>query len=284
VHRLPNVDLTIAITGEIGWLEDTGGDARRRHFPVPFTMTRANRRWNQVWLLKNYFSTEIARKLVCKWLIVRSRNSRESHEITVLVPFSTATGVFTKTQLEQLLSNLGIREQLLVLTAAMTGLRRSELAGLKWSDMDLVNGWISVNRSVDNNRENPCKTEASRKAVPLDLRIVPFVQRWHEVSPFKASDDYVFAAGTCPNLKICARSRQHGKSMLRRSFQATSRIRCGTPIIASFTKYGTKQLIPQAPHLLLLELQRMKPEGSLQIWIVKSDGLGILRVDLKGLE
>jgi len=71
--------------------------------------------------------------------------------------------------------------------------------------------------------------------------------------------------------------------MLRLSFQATSRIRCGTPI-AAFTKYGMKQLIPQARHLLLLELQRMKPEGSLQVWIVKSDGIGILRVDLKGLE
>jgi integrase len=35
-------------------------------------------------------------------------------------------GVLSKTQLEELLSNLGIREQLLVLTAAPTGLRRSE--------------------------------------------------------------------------------------------------------------------------------------------------------------
>jgi hypothetical protein len=35
-------------------------------------------------------------------------------------------GVLSKTQLEELLSNLGIREQLLVLTAATTGLRRSE--------------------------------------------------------------------------------------------------------------------------------------------------------------
>ena len=47
---------------------------------------------------------------------------------------------------------------------------------------------------VDNNLENPCQTEASRKAVPLDLRIVPFFQRRYEVSLFKASDDYVFAA------------------------------------------------------------------------------------------
>ena len=104
-------------------------------------------------------------------------------------------GVLTKTQLEQLLSNLGMREQLLVLTAATTGLRRSELAGLKWSDLDLVNGWINVNRSVDNNLENPCKTEASRKAVPLDLRIVPFFRRWYELSLFQAPEDYVFAAG-----------------------------------------------------------------------------------------
>ena len=35
----------------------------------------------------------------------------------------------------------------------------------------------------------------SRKQVPLDLRIVPFFQRWYEVSLFKASDDYVFACG-----------------------------------------------------------------------------------------
>jgi hypothetical protein len=70
------------------------------------------------------------------------------------------------------------------------------LCALKWSDLDLVNGWIGVNRSVDNNLENPCKNEASRKAVPVDLRIVPFFQRWYEVSLFKAPDDYVFAAGS----------------------------------------------------------------------------------------
>ena len=82
-----------------------------------------------------------------------------------------------------------------MLTAATTGLRRSE-AGLHWEDLDLVNGRISVNRSVDNNLENPCKTEASRKAVPLDVRIVPFFQRWKEVSLFETPDDYVFAAGS----------------------------------------------------------------------------------------
>src|SRR5215510_11001295 len=44
-------------------------------------------------LLKNYFCREIARKVVCKWLIVRSRNSEESREITALVPFSTGSKI-----------------------------------------------------------------------------------------------------------------------------------------------------------------------------------------------
>jgi len=44
--------------------------------------------------------------------------------------------------------------------------------------------------------EENAVSKASRKAVPLDLRIVPFFQRWYEVSLFKALDDYVFAAGS----------------------------------------------------------------------------------------
>jgi hypothetical protein len=49
--------------------------------------------YKSLWLLKNYFRAEITRKFVRKWLIVRSRNHGESHEITVLVPFSTPTPV-----------------------------------------------------------------------------------------------------------------------------------------------------------------------------------------------
>ena len=57
---------------------------------------------NQACLLKNYFRAEITRKFVRKWLIVRCRNRGESHEITVLVPFSTATGDYTHVLLRDL--------------------------------------------------------------------------------------------------------------------------------------------------------------------------------------
>ena len=45
-------------------------------------------------VLKNYFRAEITRQFVRKWLIVRSRNRAQLHEITVLVPFSTDTPDF----------------------------------------------------------------------------------------------------------------------------------------------------------------------------------------------
>src|ERR1700682_5837541 len=75
--------------------------------------------------------------------------------------------------------------------------------------------------------------------------------------------------------------------MLRLSSQATSTNSLRNTDNSGFHEIWNEAIdpsSPQAPHLLLLELQRMKPESYLQVWIVKSDGLGILRVDLKGLE
>jgi integrase len=49
-----------------------------------------------------------------------------------------------------------------------TGLRRGELAGLKWQDVDFENMQIDVNRSVVSPVVGRCKTEASQKPVPMD--------------------------------------------------------------------------------------------------------------------
>ena len=66
--------------------------------------------------------------------------------------------------------------------AAMTGLRRSELCGLTWPDVDLDNGIISVRRAavvVDGRRhlKSP-KTPASRRAVELDSGTVQALREW----------------------------------------------------------------------------------------------------------
>ena len=67
--------------------------------------------------------------------------------------------------------------------AAMSGLRRSELVGLQWPDIDLDRGWLSVRRSVvivDGGPPivKPPKTAKSRRTVELDRRTVSVLREW----------------------------------------------------------------------------------------------------------
>lgn len=67
--------------------------------------------------------------------------------------------------------------------AAMSGLRRSELCGLKWSDLDLGREMLSVRRAVvivDGGpvRIKPPKTAKSRRTVELDGATVVALKEW----------------------------------------------------------------------------------------------------------
>ena len=71
--------------------------------------------------------------------------------------------------------------------AAMSGLRRSELVGLQWPDIDLDRGWLSVRRSVvivDGGppRVKPPKTARSRRTVELDGRTISGLREWRRTN------------------------------------------------------------------------------------------------------
>src|SRR5215471_4927857 len=74
-------------------------------------------------------------------------------------------------EVQRLIAVLDVRERTLVLLAFGTGLRMSELFGLKWNDIDFQKNEISVTRSIVFQVVGPCKTEASQKPVPLDSRL-----------------------------------------------------------------------------------------------------------------
>src|SRR5262249_24675455 len=66
-----------------------------------------------------------------------------------------------------------VRARALLLLAAFTGLRSSELRGLRWADVDLKKGEIHVRQRADKYREiGDPKSEGSRRSVPLDLATV----------------------------------------------------------------------------------------------------------------
>jgi len=72
-------------------------------------------------------------------------------------------------ELQNLLSQPESPYRLMVLLAVTTGLRRSELFALKWSDLDFSNLTIDIQRSIYQGKVGSCKTAASRTSIPLPL-------------------------------------------------------------------------------------------------------------------
>ena len=82
----------------------------------------------------------------------------------------------------------------MVMLDVTTRLRRSELFALKWLDVDFSNLTIDVQRSVYLGRIGTCKTEASRKPVPLDERVAADLRLWKESTKYKDPSDWIFAS------------------------------------------------------------------------------------------
>jgi integrase len=81
-----------------------------------------------------------------------------------------------------------------VLLGASSGLRVGELLGLRWEDVNFETLEVSVTRSVVKQRITPCKTEASRKPIPLDTELAEVLLNWKLQSPYPQPHDWVFAS------------------------------------------------------------------------------------------
>jgi len=97
-------------------------------------------------------------------------------------------------QFQALFAALKQRERTMVLLDCGTGLRRGELIGLKWGDVDFEKKQMNVVRSVVEMVLGDVKTEASKKAVPLDDFMIEELWAWHRATPYKEPGDWVFAS------------------------------------------------------------------------------------------
>jgi integrase len=101
--------------------------------------------------------------------------------------------VLTAEEFRKLEAALPPRERLLVCLALSLGLRRGELAALRWQDIDFEQLTITVQRSLVDQVVGPTKTEASLRPLPIDPRIATLLLRWRSISKYVDSQDYVFA-------------------------------------------------------------------------------------------
>jgi integrase len=101
--------------------------------------------------------------------------------------------ILTIGEMQKLIAAVRLRERVLIFLDMVTGLRRGELAGLKWADIDFLNLQINVSRSVVEQHVGRCKTEVSQKPVPIDEYIAADLLEWYRHTPYHAPTDWVFA-------------------------------------------------------------------------------------------
>ena len=99
-------------------------------------------------------------------------------------------------EIQAIVAELHLRERVLLFLDMATGLRRGELAGVKWRDFDFADLDIDVQRSVVDQVVGRCKTEASQKRIPLDEYTARDLQAWYQETLYRDPDDYVFAASS----------------------------------------------------------------------------------------
>jgi len=81
-----------------------------------------------------------------------------------------------------------------VYVAVTTGFRVSELLGLKWVDIDFVEGEILLSRGVVRQHIGLMKTEASRKPLPLDEGLACVLATWRGLCPYNQDGDFIFGS------------------------------------------------------------------------------------------
>jgi integrase len=82
----------------------------------------------------------------------------------------------------------------IALVCVCFGLRISECLALKWSDVDWLNGKLSVERGIVRQRVGDVKTSGSQKRLSIDGAMLEVFKTWKQTTQFSGPDDWMFAS------------------------------------------------------------------------------------------
>jgi integrase len=118
----------------------------------------------------------------------------------------------TPKEITAIIANLSDRWRPILLTAIFTGLRASELRGLRWGNLDLKGAKLHVRERADRFLEiGKPKSVAGERTVPLPPMLVNMLREHQLKAGFKTKEDFVF-----PTNKGHA---QHYANILHRGFE-----------------------------------------------------------------
>jgi integrase len=105
-----------------------------------------------------------------------------------------APDILTPEEIRAILGELSEPARTVTLLAAITGMRRGELFGLKWEDLDFGRRSIRIVRSLVDQVEGLPKTETSRKPLPMSDELAAALTSWREQTEYGKPGDWVFAS------------------------------------------------------------------------------------------
>jgi integrase len=117
--------------------------------------------------------------------------------------------ILTPDEVQLLLSKSEKHWRIVIMTAALTGLREGELLGLQWGDIDWNAKQIYVRRTYSGGAFGPPKTESSRQRVEMPDSLARVLKSWKLACP-KGEHDLVFPSG--------AGNPENHSNLLRRGF------------------------------------------------------------------
>jgi integrase len=130
--------------------------------------------------------------------VVRSITNRKKKKTKAEQRRKLKVGVDIPTpdEIKAVVSKLKGRWRPLLLTAIFTGVRASELRGLRWPDVDLAKAELHVHQRADRyNKIDAPKSEAGERTVPLPPIVVSALREWKLACP-KGKLDLVFPNGS----------------------------------------------------------------------------------------
>jgi integrase len=83
------------------------------------------------------------------------------------------------------------------LAAALTGLRRGELFGLQWQDVEFDNALIHIRRSIVDQVVGRTKTIGSNRPLPMNVELSKALAQWKLITRYAKPSDWVFASPSC---------------------------------------------------------------------------------------
>lgn len=125
------------------------------------------------------------------------------NKLTLQKPQKPQTEIFTREETSEILEKLDsepAKFRLAVQTAIITGARRGEIAGLKYSDFDFINNTVTVSRSAYKVAGQPVRTKAPKdnesRKIAITSEILDLV-RMVKLLSGAGENDFIFTENEC---------------------------------------------------------------------------------------